>query len=110
MNTKFYVNKFREIANLDKLDQEALLERARYEAFAVKGLSGKYTLHLIASLVMSFVIAMTLSYLADFAPLASALSVGIGLFLASFYFRYQYIRLLRQGLLVVLAADKLKEG
>ncbi|MBL4682095.1 MAG: hypothetical protein JKY88_15400 [Pseudomonadales bacterium] len=106
MNSKVYVGTFPEIAGLDNLEQETQLERARYEAFTVQGLSGKFALHMVISFMIGFVIAMTLSYFADFSIMASALSVGVGVLLSSFYMWKLNARLLRQGLTVFLTEEK----
>ena len=105
MNSKSYINYFSEIEHLDRTEQQQLLEKARYNAFVVQGLSGKclfnYFIALIAALIFPVLAFIYFSHFLIAISAASAMGIFIGLLLL----RRLNGHLLRKGLGAALSAN-----
>ncbi len=101
MNVKRFVGKFEQLKGYAPEQQEALLERARYEAFVTLNLVGKATIYLLGCLLLGFIVAIS-PLLLGYHGLVFIVSLTAGILLGQFIYRRLYAKLLQKGLIQVL--------
>ena len=111
MNTKTYINRFPEIATLNEVEQEAILEQARYVAFTRLGLSGRSALFFLFSLITGLLFPFVTFTFFHSSTITNTLAIGVGCFVTVIMYQKLYASLLRKGLITVLSeTDSTKEA
>lgn len=105
MNTKIYINYFKDIASLSESEQSKLLEKARYCAFAELKLGGKSAIYFILSLVIGFLLPITSFVVFGFSVAHNATAAGIGVIVSLLVYKKLYATILYKGLTKVLASN-----
>ncbi len=105
MRSSDYINYFAEIKMLDNSEQEALLEKARYEAFTNQKLSGKSALYFIVSLLAAMLIAIIPPYIIGFSLIVNTMFLGFGILVSQYLSKWLNGRLLYQGLKHVISRN-----
>ena len=110
MNTRQYVDYYPELANVDRDEQIAILEQARYQAFVVMRLSSKSAAFLIASWLVAMLIPIMAYFLFGFSIVTNALAIGVGVVLALIMSKKLNGLLLKKGLQEVLSRNDRRQS
>ena len=105
MRSSNYINYFSEIKMIDVSEQEALLEKARYEAFTNQNLSGKSALYFIVSLLIAMLIAIIPPYIIGFSLIVNTIFFVFGISVSLYLSKWLNGRLLYQGLKHVISSN-----